>query len=228
MTEKINKYVIIVAGGKGERMAAELPKQFMLLDGLPVLMHTIQAFHRYDETIKIILVLPKQHHITWNNLCEKHNFSLKHQVVYGGETRFHSVRNALLCVQGNDAIVGVHDGVRPLVSDKLIQRCYKAVEEYLAVIPVIPVFDSLRELDILGNSKPVDRQCFRAVQTPQVFRSDILKRAYSTEYLPEFTDDASVIERICNIHIIEGDRKNIKITVYEDLLVAEAFLSSDN
>ncbi len=221
------KYIIIVAGGKGERMGVSIPKQFLLLHNKPILMHTIEAFHSYDPEIKIIIVLPENQQERWNELCSEYGFTITHSIVSGGETRFHSVKNALsLLPADKDVLVGIHDGVRPLISLPVIKKCFDTAEEYPAVIPVIPVSDSIRELNpSSGESKPVDRQYYRLVQTPQVFQSKILLKAYSEPYTPEFTDDASVAGKICSIHLTDGNKENIKITTREDLVIAEALFS---
>ncbi len=219
------KNIIIVAGGKGVRMGAEMPKQFIPLQGKPILMHTLEAFYLYDPGMKIFLVLPEMHIPVWQELCREYHFKIPHQVVAGGETRFHSVKNALTQISAN-GFTGIHDGVRPLVSREVISRCYDAALKYQAVIPVLPVVESIRELGLSGeSSRPVDRTRFRIVQTPQVFRSDILLKAYAQPYHPLFTDDASVVENTCKIHLVEGNRENIKITTPEDLVLANAFLS---
>lgn len=219
-----DKYILIVAGGKGERMASTTPKQFLLLAGKPVLMHTISLFHAYDPHISIILVLPEFHQDTWTQLCREHQFTIPHRVVSGGETRFHSVRNGLALVP-QQALVGVHDGVRPLVSREVVSRCFDEAWKHAAAIPVLPVVESVREVEG-ESSKPVDRDKFRIVQTPQVFRSEVLLKAYSVAYQASFTDDASVVEPFVPIHLVAGNRENIKITTPEDLIIAEAFLRS--
>ena len=219
------KYIVIVAGGKGERMASATPKQFMLLAGKPVLMHTLDAFYGYDSQINIILVLPQAHHETWSKLCRQHNYQTPHQVATGGETRFHSVKNALALVPEN-VRVGVHDGVRPLVSREVMQRCYDEAMNHPAIVPVIPIADSIRMVDEDGKNHPVSRDALRIIQTPQVFQSTVLLKSYSIEYSPLFTDDASVVESLTDIRLVAGNKENIKITTPEDLIVAEAFLAT--
>ena len=218
----MRKYIIIVAGGKGERMETTTPKQFLLLAGKPILMHTLDAFFRYDLQINIILVLPQAHHDTWARLCKQYNYTTPHQIVAGGKTRFHSVKNALVLVPEN-VPVGVHDGVRPLVSQEVIQRCYKEAANHPAVVPVIPIAESIRILNDEGINQPVDRDRLRIVQTPQVFQSTLLLKSYAAEYSPMFTDDASVVENNTPIYLVAGNKENIKITTPEDLIVAEAF-----
>lgn len=219
----MEQYVIIVAGGKGLRMGSELPKQFLLLGKKPVLMHTVEAFHCCDASIQVILVLPKEEHPLWKELCRKHDFEIKHQIADGGETRFHSVKNGLAFVQG-PGLVGVHDGVRPFVSPEVIRRCYGLAAECKAVIPVIDVFDTIRHLSKDG-SRTVDRTEYKLVQTPQVFDVDLLKRAYDQGFKPFFTDDASVVEAMdIPVFLTEGNRENIKITTPFDLKIGTALL----
>ncbi len=220
-----NKTVIIVAGGKGLRMQSDLPKQFMELQGKPVLMHTIDAFFKYDESIDIVLVLPSDQIDFWKNLCEKHRFSIPHQIVEGGETRFHSVKNGLKNVH-NTSLIAVHDGVRPLVSVETIARCFEAAAKHKAVVPVVELVDSIRALTNNG-SKSVDRNGFRMVQTPQVFENQLLQKAYQQEFNAEFTDDASVVEAAGEkIFLVEGNRENIKITTSMDIAFSEYLLQS--
>lgn len=212
---------LIVAGGKGLRMGSELPKQFLPVGGKPVLMRTLEAFYRFDAAIDLILVLPEEQQDYWKELCEKHRFPVPHRIVSGGETRFHSVRNGLAFVSGA-GLVGVHDGVRPFVSQEVIRRCYDAAATKRAVIPVVDVVETLRQLTETG-SHTVDRSRYRLVQTPQVFDADLLKQAYEQDYTPFFTDDASVVEAMGTpVCLVEGNRENIKITTPFDLKVATA------
>jgi len=223
MTEK---YAIIVAGGKGLRMGAEIPKQFLLLNNTPVLMHTLSAFYRADSSISLILVLPEEHQAYWKKLCREHDFSIPHILVPGGETRFHSVQNALLSIPDN-VTVAVHDGVRPLVSKKLILNLFELAKTYKAVYPAIPVVDTLRKYYSAEQTRNVDRMRFRRVQTPQVFHSNLLKRAYRVPYSERFTDDISVVEllKVCRAKMIDGEIANIKITTPTDLIIARALLN---
>lgn len=216
-------YAIILAGGKGLRMGADLPKQFLLLRGKPLLMHAIETFHQVDEGMSIIVVLPLEQMAYWNALCMEYHFSIPHQVVQGGETRFESVNNGLQLVE-NDGLVAIHDGVRPLVSTALIETCMRAAEEKGSAIPVVPVIDSLRSVHGI-DSQSVDRNRFVAVQTPQVFQSFQIKAAYELPYRESFTDDASVVEAAgYALNLVEGERENIKITTPLDLSVAEVYL----
>lgn len=220
----MKKYALIVAGGKGLRMGAELPKQFLPLgDGKPVLMHTLEAFYTYDPQIEIILVLPEEQQPFWNNLCKEQNFILPHIVASGGETRFHSVRNGLASIK-EEGLVGVHDGVRPFVSTEVIARCYDAAATDKAAIPVMEVVETMRYLTP-PTSKTVNRNDYRLVQTPQVFDVALLKKAYAQQYTPFFTDDASVVESmgIC-VTLVQGNRENIKITTPFDLKIAATLL----
>jgi 2-C-methyl-D-erythritol 4-phosphate cytidylyltransferase len=219
----MKKFVIIVAGGSGSRMGAELPKQFLELCGKPVLMHTIQVFFDFDPECELILVLPASQQEFWADLCLKHSFSLPHQIASGGETRFHSVQNGLKLIHG-EGIVFIHDGVRPLVSQETLGRCFETAEKCGNAIPVLPVTESLRKLDGAGNSS-VDRSLYFSVQTPQTFRSEVILKSFLQPYEPGFTDDASVVEKAgFAINMVEGNSENIKITTPTDLIVAEAFL----
>jgi len=219
------KYAIIVAGGKGERMGSTVPKQFLLLQGKPILMHTIEKFKTTFPEIKIILALPNNQMDYWEALCKDHSFMISFQIIAGGETRFHSVKNALTLVQ-EEGIVAVHDGVRPLVSLLTISTCFNEAERHGNAIPVIDVIDSLRFVDKQEDSnKAVPRNCYKSVQTPQCFQSTLLLKAYEQELNVSFTDDASVVEQLgTTIHLVEGNKENIKITTTEDLIIAEALL----
>ncbi|MEG1564624.1 MAG: 2-C-methyl-D-erythritol 4-phosphate cytidylyltransferase [Bacteroides sp.] len=218
------RFALIVAGGKGLRMGSELPKQFLLLGGKPVLMYTLEAFRRYDAAMQLILVLPREQQDYWHQLCKEHHFTLEHTLAEGGETRFHSVKNGLKWVK-EPGIVGVHDGVRPFVEQEVIARCYELAEASGAVIPVIDVVETVRHLTSKG-SKTVNRQEYKLVQTPQVFDADLLKRAYTQEYTPFFTDDASVVEALgVPVVLTEGNRENIKITTPFDLKVGSALIT---
>ncbi|MBQ6186762.1 MAG: 2-C-methyl-D-erythritol 4-phosphate cytidylyltransferase [Prevotella sp.] len=216
-------YVIIVAGGQGLRMGLPVPKQFALVAGRPVLMHTIARFHEADPLLGIIVVLPADQHDYWNDLCREHDFRIEHTVVSGGETRFHSSQNGLRAIPDDvDGVVGIHDGVRPFVSVEVIRRCYAEARRSGAAIPVVPVVDTLRIVGEGNGSHNVDRSQFRAVQTPQVFSIGLLREAFRQQWRPEFTDDASVVEGIgVKIGMVEGNRENVKLTTPLDMLVAE-------
>ncbi len=214
---------IIVAGGTGTRMGADLPKQFLPLIGRPILFWSIEAFHRFDPEMEIILVLPQEQRPVWERLCAKHEFQIPHQVVNGGKERFHSVVNGVNAVM-HDGLIAVHDGVRPLVSPELISRCFMAAEDHDAAIPVVPIASSVREVLEHGN-RPVERSRLRAVQTPQCFRSSLLKKAVELPYDPTFTDEATLVERLgVTVHLVAGEEGNLKLTTPVDLKVAEALL----
>ncbi len=219
----MERSTIIVAGGRGKRMGTAIPKQFLLLNGKPLLCWTIDAFHVFDGKMEIVLVLPEEQIPIWKSLCIGHGYLTPHQIVAGGAERYHSVRNGLAAVHG-EGIVAVHDGVRPLVSTALIARCFDAAQEYGNATPVVPVKPSVRELTPSG-SRSIDRNGFRLVQTPQCFRTEVLRKAFELPYDPSFTDEASLIERAGSIvHLVEGDEVNIKITDQVDMRIAEALL----
>jgi len=219
----MNKYLIVVAGGSGKRMGAELPKQFLELAGKPVLMHTILNFYAFDNSLKIILVLPENQIDYWQQLIIHHKFSITHQIVAGGTERYYSVKNGLKLVEP-DSIVAIHDGVRPFVSHQTITNCFKTASENGNAVPVIPVSDSVRKIEI-ASSRIVDRSKLRLVQTPQVFNSSNIKQAYENKFSLEFTDDASVLEKEgFIINLVEGNQENIKITTPFDLILGEALL----
>ncbi len=218
----MEKYIIIVAGGKGLRMGGEIPKQFIPVGGRPILMRTMEAFAAYDPRMKVVLVLPKDQQEYWKELCEEYDFTLPYLLADGGETRFHSVRNGLdkIAVEG-EALVGVHDGVRPFVAQEVIARCYETALREKAVVPVIGVVETVRRI-VPQGSVTVDRDEYRLGQTPQVFHLSLLRDAYRQPYVPMFTDDASVVEAFGHkVTLVEGNRENIKITTPFDLKVAE-------
>lgn len=220
----MRKHIIIVAGGKGLRMGGDIPKQFLLVRGKPVLMRTLEAFYAYDSSMHIILVLPVSQQAYWKELCRKFNFELSHDIADGGDTRFQSVKNGLRLVEG-EGLVGVHDGVRPFVSQDVMARCYEEALEKKAVIPVIGVVETVRHL-IGEESVTVPRDQYKLVQTPQVFDVSLLRRAYEQEYTDFFTDDASVVEALGEkVYLVEGNRENIKLTTPFDLKLAEVLCS---
>lgn len=201
-------------------MGSATPKQFLELLGLPILMHTLKKFQQTVREGEIILALPEKEQNTWQSLCEKHQFDVTHQIVNGGKSRFHSVQNALQKVT-EKSIVAIHDGVRPLVSETVIKHCLQAAETHGTAIPTLPMQDSIRKVTDNGN-EIADRSQFVLVQTPQCFQSETILKAYQQEYQSSFTDDASVVEQLGhNIHLIEGNKENIKITTPEDLKIAE-------
>ena len=218
-------YVIIVAGGKGLRMGSDIPKQFLPIGGKPVLMRTLERFREYSPTLQIILVLPKSQQDYWKELCQKHNFTVAYQLADGGETRFHSVQHGLALIPDDaEGVVGVHDGVRPFPSIDVIKNCYEMARAKNAVIPVIPVVETVRHLE--GESSvTVPRGDYRLVQTPQTFDIQLLKAANRQPYNDGFTDDASVVEAFgYDVTLVEGNRENIKITTPFDMTIAEALL----
>lgn len=218
---------VIVAGGSGTRFGAALPKQFLLLAGRPVLMHTIEAFA--DLSDEIVLVLPEAHRPLWHQLCVRHRFTVRHRVVAGGDTRWQSVKNAIetLAVGPGD-VIAVQDGVRPLLTASLVERAFVVARKQGSAVPVVPVTDSIRQVEGDGISHIVPRDLLRAVQTPQAFDAVALKAAYDQPYQPVYTDDASVYEMAgYQVTLIEGEIDNIKITHPGDLLIAENLLKHE-
>jgi 2-C-methyl-D-erythritol 4-phosphate cytidylyltransferase len=220
----LKKYAIIVAGGSGTRANTPIPKQFMKLDGRPVLMHTITKFAEVGLGIEIILVLNKGQIDFWQELCKEYHFYIDVKIVEGGENRFESVKNGLTLVN-EEGIVAVHDAVRPLVSAKTIHTAFKAAEMYGNAVPAVPLTESIRQIDS-SKSIAVDRTRYCVTQTPQCFLASILKKAYSVaEYKIHFTDDASVVEASGEkIHLVDGNPDNIKITTPRDFIIAEALM----
>ena len=228
-------YIIIVAGGKGLRMGSDIPKQFLPIGGKPVLMRTLERFRAYDAALQIILVLPEAQQDYWRKLCEQYHFEVEYQLANGGQTRFHSVQNGLALVPDDaEGVVGVHDGVRPFPSIEVIRRCYETARTAKAVIPVIPIVETVRQLGSIECrtesvdsqvSKTVPRDQYRLVQTPQTFDIQLLKAANRQPYNDGFTDDASVVESYGHeITLVEGNRENIKITTPYDLKIAEVLI----
>ena len=218
-------YVIIVAGGKGLRMGSDIPKQFLPIGGKPVLMWTLERFRAYDQDLKIILVLPEAQQDYWQGLYTEYGFQVEYQLANGGQTRFHSVQNGLALIPDDaEGVVGVHDGVRPFPSIDVIRNCYTTAREKKAVIPVIPVVETVRHLE--GEaSVTVPRGDYRLVQTPQTFDIQLLKAANRQPYNDGFTDDASVVESYGHeITLVEGNRENIKITTPYDMKIAEVLI----
>lgn len=215
---------IIVGGGSGSRFNAELPKQFHLLAGKPVLMHTISAFVTAIPTIQISIVLNVHFHSLWEELCRTHHFTQPHQLVKGGQTRFDSVKNGLKNVPAK-SIVAIHDAVRPLISTSTIVKAFAVAEEKGSAVVAIPANESLRRVSTKAT-EAVNRADYWMVQTPQIFPISTLKKAYIQPYRNEFTDDASVVERTgIPIHLVEGEATNIKITYPQDLAIAELLLN---
>ena len=216
------KYAIIVAGGSGSRMKSDLPKQFINIGGLPILMHTLKKFKEADADIELILVLPESQFEFWEELCKIHSEFIKtipHQLVAGGKSRFQSGKNGLQIIE-NEGLVAIHDGVRPFVSAENIRESFRIAEEKGNAVVSVPSKDSVRV-----NGQAIDRATVRLIQTPQTFQVPLIKKAFETEELITFTDDASVAEHAgFTINLMEGSYENIKITTPEDLLWAEVLL----
>lgn len=226
-----NDYAIILAGGKGLRMGGTVAKQFLPIGGLPILMHTIRRFREYSESLNIILVLPREQHDYWRELCQTYGFDEQYEVAEGGATRFHSIQNGLRLVPDDaEGVVSVHDGVRPFVSVDVIARCYETARREGTAVPVVPVVETVRQLlrDVEGDTRAsvtVPRDDYRLVQTPQAFDIQLHKRAYRQPFCEAFTDDASVVEAMGHsITLVEGNRENIKITTPFDIVVGEALV----
>ena len=216
----MQKVALIVAGGKGERMNADIPKQFLLLNGTPILIHTLKQFSHFEE---IVLVLPPSQFEYWQELCNTCNFRQQHTLVAGGITRFHSVKNGLDRIADNTT-VAIHDGVRPLISTSLINSLVAETKSGIGVIPIIPVKDSIRKVEG-ENSAHVDRSNLFKVQTPQCFLSADIKKAYTQDFSDTFTDDASVFEANGGkINTLLGEEKNLKITTEKDLKIASILI----
>lgn len=223
----LKEYAIITAGGKGTRMGSDLPKQFMPVDGLPMIMYSIRAFKSYSDRIAIVLVLPEDAMAAWDRILGQYPPGIGIRIAAGGETRFSSVKNGLE-LTGDTGLVAIHDAARPLVSAALINRCFRHAEKSGNALPVIPLTDSLREISN-DESRPANREHFRRVQTPQVFEAGLIRKAYEQAYRPSFTDDATVAESLgVKIDLVEGEERNIKITHPHDIAVAEALLKAKN
>ena len=220
-------HAIMTAGGSGTRLQSELPKQFLLLSGLPVLMHTVKKFSGISG--KIIVTLPSNHIETWKKLCSLYDFEIAHTVCDGGATRFHSVKNALEEIPDEEALVAVHDGVRPAVSEELIQKVFNAAEKNGNAIPFLTLSESIRKKDETGSNFYADRKNFISIQTPQCFKIKSLRKAYAQPFSESFTDDAAAVEAATGekIFLVEGERGNIKITTMEDLIFAEQLMAAD-
>lgn len=225
----MERFAILVAGGQGLRMGGDVPKQFLPLDGRPVLMHTIDRFREVFPDMHIIVVLPQGQHDYWHDLCRRHHLEGGFLTAPGGDTRFHSVLNGLNAIPADvsEGLVGVHDGVRPFVSRDTLRRCYEEAARSGTAVPVVPVVETLRHVSPDGESMTVPRGDYRLVQTPQVFSLALLRRAYRQPYAPHFTDDASVVEALGErITLVEGNRENIKLTTPADLLLAKGIMEA--
>lgn len=226
------KFLIVTAGGMGTRMGGSVPKQFIQLDGKPILRLTIERFLEAVPDVQVITVLPEAHISTWRQYCIKEDFTCPQRLVKGGFTRFHSVKNALAFVP-DGALVAVQDGVRPLLSIGKIRELFTLAQNVPALIPVMPVTDTLKVLDrkkdgtLAASGESIDRSRIFGAQTPQLFYSELLKQAYGQGFDTLFTDDASVAERYeIPLTFVEGERLNIKITTPEDLVLARAISQS--
>ena len=219
----MRKQVIIVAGGKGKRMHAEIPKQFLNVSGKPILFYTLECFYNFSKQIELILVLPEPYIDFWKSLSKKFELNIDHKVTVGGNSRHQSVKNGLKLVSGS-SLVAIHDGVRPLVTNDTLKRVFEKAEKKGNAIPVLRLNESVRMLNG-EESKPVERDKYRLVQTPQCFHSELIKKAYHQKYSKSFTDDATVVEALgVKINLVKGNPENIKITRPGDLKIAEALL----
>jgi 2-C-methyl-D-erythritol 4-phosphate cytidylyltransferase len=222
---EVNQIAIIVAGGYGKRMDSDIPKQFLLLNGDPVLMRSIRAFHNYNPDISLIVALPGEQIAYWQTLCKKNDFDIPHQIIPGGETRHHTVKNATAKIRPG-SLVAIHDGVRPLVSNALILTCFDTAAALGNAIPVIELSESIREIEGEKNMA-VERSRFRLVQTPQVFQSHQIIEAFRESRKTEFTDEASLVESVGHrINLVRGQAGNIKITTGLDMCIASALLDN--
>jgi 2-C-methyl-D-erythritol 4-phosphate cytidylyltransferase len=223
------RYAIIVAGGSGLRMAADRPKQFLLLRGEPVLLHTLRRFAEPALRVALlVVVLPADQLAYWQQLIEQYGIAIPHQLMAGGATRWASVKAGLAGLPADapaGALVAVHDGVRPLITPAVIEAAYRGAAQHGAVAVAVPPKDSVRMLGAAGSS-PLDRRRLRLMQTPQTFDLALLRRAYRLPEMPTFTDDASVVDDLHPVQLVEGDYRNLKITTPEDLLLAEAILAA--
>ncbi|HNV52826.1 MAG TPA: 2-C-methyl-D-erythritol 4-phosphate cytidylyltransferase [Tenuifilaceae bacterium] len=220
------RYAIIVAGGSGVRMGLDIPKQFIELNGKPILMWTIDVFNGLVNRPEIIVVLPEAQVEQWLELCKKHSYKINHKVTIGGKERFFSVKNGLNLVDDGNSIVAIHDGVRPLVNPSVIEECYITAEKLGNAIPVIQPVESIRIVEN-DNSSTFPRNNVLLVQTPQVFKTSLIKRCYEQPFNASFTDDASVIEAMGEkVFTVNGNRENIKITNQTDLLMASALINN--
>lgn len=218
----MDKYFLVVAGGIGKRLNSDIPKQFIEINKIPILMHTINNVQKFCNDCKIVLVLPQESIITWNKLIEKHNFTIKHEIVKGGKSRFYSVKNGLKKIPQN-SLVAIHDGVRPFISSNIISEGFRIASQKINAIPYIHINESVREVNKTTN-KIVNRENYCIIQTPQFFNSNDIIKAYNQRYKKIFTDDASVLESNgYKINLFKGDKKNIKITTKEDLVFANFY-----
>ncbi|MFY7943859.1 MAG: 2-C-methyl-D-erythritol 4-phosphate cytidylyltransferase [Crocinitomicaceae bacterium] len=219
------KSVIITAGGLGKRMGSELPKQFLVIGGKPILVHTLELFHKYDPEIELILTLPNEWRGYWETLIDKYYCRVPHLVVNGGEERYHSIQNALKRCTGE--YIAVHDGVRPFVSFETLNNCFNALKEHGAVVPVLKLKESIRQINE-ETTFAVNRNAFRLVHTPQCFRAEVLRKAYEQPFHENVTDDACLVEETgIVIHLVESNEENIKLTTQYDLMIAEMIIQKN-
>lgn len=217
---------VIVAGGMGTRLNAGIPKQFLLLNGKPVLLYSVESFFGFDADIHIVIVLPEEHVNLWHSICRDFKVKIPHEIVYGGKERFFSVKNGLQKA-GNANYIAVHDGARPLLSKNLIRLCFEAAETFKAIVPAVTPAESVRCGNAF-NSKMLNRNEVFLIQTPQVFDASIIKQAYNIEFSSSFTDDASVVEHSGHkVTIIDGEYVNVKITHPHDIKYCEFLLHSN-
>ena len=218
----MKRSIIITAGGLGKRMGSELPKQFLLLNDKPILIHTLERFFAFDQNAQIIITLPKEWQEYWKELLKEHQITIPHDLIDGGQERFHSIENALKFCTGEQ--IAIHDGVRPLVKLETISRCFEGLKHAKAVVPVLDLKDSLRK-GSHAHSEHVDRKNYYLVHTPQCFDAQTLLKAYAEGFQAHFTDDASVVEAlgICPL-LVPSNEENIKITSPLDLVISSVFL----
>lgn len=220
---KIKKYAIIVAGGSGTRMQGDVPKQFIVLNGKPVIQYSMEAFHAFDPSIGIIIVIHPDFRNLWGNLCADFKISIPHVVALGGKTRFESVKNGLNVIN-EEGLVAIHDAARPLINEEFLNHLFNEAGIYGSAVPGITLTDTIRIIEG-DTSRQLDRTLLRAIQTPQIFKVSELKRAYTQTYHSLFTDDASVMQAAgFPIHVAEGMPENIKITIKQDIALAEVLL----
>lgn len=218
----MQKAAVLVAGGRGTRMGAPISKQYLPIAGLPILMHTLSVFHQVDSAIELILVIPKDDFAYWEELCDKFQFQIPHQLVAGGNSRFQSVKNGISAISFEEGLVAIHDGVRPFVNESVIQESFEKAAETGSAVAVIALKDSIRKLTDDGKNFYQERQYFRLVQTPQTFDLKRIRKAFQVTELPQFTDDATVYEHQgWEVTLISGNPENIKITTPEDMDYAE-------
>lgn len=221
----VRKYIIVVASGVGKRMGENTPKQFLLLKGKPVLVHTLENIYKAKKDYSILLVLNSRHLEVWEEIKAKYHLNIPHKVVVGGRERFFSVKNAIDTIEDKEAWVAVHDGVRPLISKEIVDNCFFVAEKEGNAVCCMDCTDSVRIINNNESNQSIDRGRVKLIQTPQCFALSVLRKAYLQPYREEFTDDASVVESLGEkITLCKGDRHNIKITTPLDMTIAESLL----